>query len=143
MLGMIAEDSLIQRQRTGPLAGFVQPLCGVESHANGRRIHGALNLESDAARIGRGKRGVNAFAKRFVQSVKTECLGRMIFLGEDSLRYAVTEYIEHHHHERTHQGKDNRLLFPLQPSDPKPRDGPVQCRERLGGLLKFYYKEAA
>ena len=74
---------------------------------------------------------------------KTECLGRMIFLGEDSLRYAVTEYIEHHHHERTHQGKDNRLLFPLRPSDRKPRDGPVQCRERLGGLLKFYYKEAA
>jgi len=63
--------------------------------------------------------------------------------GEDSLRYAVTEYIEHHHHERTHQGKDNRLLFPLQPSDPKPRDGPVQCRELLGGLLKFYYKAAA
>jgi hypothetical protein len=59
------------------------------------------------------------------------------------LRYAVTEYIEHYHHERTHQGKDNKLLFPQQPSDPKPRDGPVRCHERLGGLLKFYYKEAA
>jgi hypothetical protein len=84
-----------------------------------------------------------AFAERFVQSIKTECVDRMIFFGEGSLRYAVTEYIEHYHHERPHQGKDNKLLFPLQSSDPKPRDGPVRCRERLGGLLKFYYKEAA
>jgi hypothetical protein len=71
-------------------------------------------------------------------------------VGVDGDR-GVTENIEHYHRERTHQGKENKLLFPLQPSDPKPRDGPsavsasntVRCRERLGGLLKFYYKEAA
>jgi putative transposase len=68
----------------------------------------------------------------------------MIFFGEASLRHAVTEYVEHHyHHERPHQGKDNLILFPQHLSDPAPRDRPVRCRERLGGMLKFYYKEAA
>jgi putative transposase len=78
-----------------------------------------------------------------VRSIKEECLDRMIFFGEASLEYAVTQYIEHYHTERPHQGKDNVILFPLQPCDPKPRDGPVQCKERLGGLLKFYYRDAA
>jgi transposase InsO family protein len=86
---------------------------------------------------------LNAFAERFVLSIKTECLDRMIFFGEASLRHAITEYIEHYHHERTHQGKENLLLFPQPPSDPSPRDGPIKCKHRLGGLLKFYYREAA
>ena len=87
---------------------------------------------------------LNAFAERFVRSIKDECLDRMIFFGEASLQHAVTEYVEHHYlHERPHQGKDNRLLFPTHPSDPRPRDGPVCRQERLGGLLKFYRREAA
>jgi putative transposase len=93
----------------------------------------------------------DVFAERFVQSIKTECLDRMIFFGEASLSHAVTEYIAHYHHERTHQSKDNRLLFPQHTSDPPPRDGPpavslsnpIECKKRLGGLLKFYYKKAA
>jgi hypothetical protein len=60
------------------------------------------------------------------------------------LRHAITEYVEHHYlHERPHQGKDNRLLFPLHSSDPRPRDGAILCKQRLGGMLKFYFKEAA
>jgi putative transposase len=86
---------------------------------------------------------LNAFAERFVLSIKTECLDRMIFFGEASLHHAVTEYVEHYHHERTHQGKDNKLLFPQHPSDPLPCHRPIRCRKRLGGILKFYYKEAA
>jgi putative transposase len=94
---------------------------------------------------------LNAFAERFVRSIKHECLDRMIFFGEVSPHHAVGEYVEHYHHERTHQGKDNRLLFPLHPSDPSPRDGPpavsrvepVCCRKRLGGMLKFYCRQAA
>jgi transposase len=86
---------------------------------------------------------LNAFAERFVRSIKEECLDRMIFFGEASLRYAVTEYIAHHQHERPHQGKENRILFPLHPSDPQPRDGPIVCRERLGGLLRFYHRKEA
>jgi putative transposase len=60
----------------------------------------------------------------------------------DTLRYAVNEYVENHYlHERPHQ--DNLLLFPQHTSDPLPRDGPILCSERLGGLLKFYHRKAA
>jgi transposase InsO family protein len=86
---------------------------------------------------------LNAFAERFVRSIKEECLDRMIFFGEASFRHVVTEYIAHHQHERPHQGKENRMLFPQHPSDPHPRDGPIVCRKRLGGLLRFYHRKEA
>ncbi|MDP9174560.1 MAG: integrase core domain-containing protein [Planctomycetota bacterium] len=86
---------------------------------------------------------LNAFAERFVKSIKAECLDRMIFFGEASLQHAVGQYVEHYHHERTHQGKGNRLLFSLHAFDSTTRDGPIHCKKRLGGLLNFYYKEAA
>src|SRR6202165_1808172 len=57
---------------------------------------------------------LNAFAERWVRSVKEECLSRLIFFGEASLRRAVQQYIVHYHGERNHQGKENRLLFPSQ-----------------------------
>ena len=78
---------------------------------------------------------LNAFAERWVRSVKEECLSRLIFFGEHSLRRAVTEYIDHFHRERNHQGKGNKLLFPA-PRGPVQRccRGTVQCKERLGGL---------
>jgi transposase InsO family protein len=85
---------------------------------------------------------LNAYAERWVRSVKEECLARMILLGEASLRRALTQYMEHFHHERNHQGKGNVLLFPTVSQDRK-RAGPLQCRERLGGLLKYYAREAA
>jgi putative transposase len=86
---------------------------------------------------------LDAYAERFVRSIKEECLDRMIFFGEASLEHAVTQYLEHYHAERTHQGKGNRILFPSDPSASKPRDGPIQCREGLGGLLKYYHRNAA
>jgi putative transposase len=58
-----------------------------------------------------------------------------------SLRRALCEYVEHYHAERNHQGKDNVLLFPRN-TDIR-REGAVQCRERLGGLLRYYHQEAA
>jgi len=84
---------------------------------------------------------MNSFAERFVRSVKEECLNRLIFFREESLRKALNEYTEHYHQERNHQGKDNLLLFP----DPKliASKGGIKCRERLNGLLKFYYRSAA
>jgi transposase InsO family protein len=85
---------------------------------------------------------LNAYAERWVRSVKEECLARMILFGEASLRHALTHYVEHFHHERNHQGKGNVLLFPPVSQDTV-RQGPVQCRERLGGLLKYYEREAA
>src|SRR5881396_1102040 len=54
---------------------------------------------------------LNAYAERFVRSIKEGCLERMIFFGEDSLRNAICEFVEHYHHERNHQGLDNRLII--------------------------------
>jgi transposase InsO family protein len=85
---------------------------------------------------------LNAYAERWVRSVKEECLARLILFGEASLRHALTEYGEHFHHERNHQGKGNVLLFPTVNPDTA-RQGPIQCRERLGGLLTYYARDAA
>ena len=84
---------------------------------------------------------LNAYAERWVRSVKHECLSKVILLGEGSLRRALSEYVEHYHAERNHQGKGNVLLFPRD-ADSR-RAGLVQCRERLGGLLRYYHREAA
>ncbi len=83
----------------------------------------------------------NAFAERFVRSIKDECLDRMILFGEASLRRALREYVAHFRSERNHQGVGNRLLEPC--ATVGSNDEPIQCRERLGGMLNFYYSEAA
>ena len=84
---------------------------------------------------------LNAYAERWVRSVKEECLSKVVLFGERSLRRALSEYVEHFHAERNHQGKGNILLFPRD-MDVR-REGSVQCRERLGGLLRYYHQEAA
>ena len=84
---------------------------------------------------------LNAYAERWVRSVKEECLSKVVLFGERSLRRALSEYVEHYHAERNHQGKDNVLLFPRDTR--LSADGPVQCRERLGGLLRYYHQEVA
>jgi len=84
---------------------------------------------------------LNAFAERWVRSVKEECLSHLILVGEGSLRRALNQYLPHYHEERNHQGKGNVLLFPK--VNPSSREQPVQCRERLGGLLRYYHREAA
>ena len=83
----------------------------------------------------------NAYAERWVRSVKDECLSKVILFGNRSLRRAVSEYVAHYHTERNHQGKSNALLF----HDATEMRGsrPVRCRERLGGLLRYYHQEAA
>jgi len=86
---------------------------------------------------------LNAIAERWVRSVKEECLSKPILFGEASLKRALTEFQEHYHAERNHQGKGNKRLFP-QPTPLKssPR-GRVRCQERLVWLLKYYQREAA
>ncbi len=84
---------------------------------------------------------LNAYAERFVRSSKEECLNRIIFTGQASLRRAVTEYVEHYHRERKHQGLENRLI--QLPTAVRADHGPIRCHARLGGTLNFYYREAA
>ena len=83
---------------------------------------------------------LNAYAGRFVRSIKEECLNRMIFLGKGSLRRAVSEFMEHYHTQRKHQGLENRLIrSELQ------RASNARCvhrRSRLGGMLNYYYRSA-
>jgi transposase InsO family protein len=86
---------------------------------------------------------LNAYAERWVKSVKEECLSKLILFGEASLRRVLREYMTHFHQERNHQGRGNVLLFPLNPQSVAGSDRPVHCRERLGGLLKYYHREAA
>ncbi len=82
---------------------------------------------------------LNAFAERFVGSVRRECLSKIIPLGERHLRRILVEYLAHYHTERPHQGVGNRLLEPVAAVN---GGGPVQCTERLGGVLKFYSRAA-
>ena len=83
---------------------------------------------------------LNAFAERFVLSLRSECLDRLVLLGEHHLRMALREFMAHYHGERHHQGLGGRLIdFPATES----RAGPIACRERQGGLLRYYYREAA
>jgi hypothetical protein len=81
---------------------------------------------------------LNAFAERWVRSIKHECLSKLILFGELSLRRAVTELLRHYHFERNHQGKENMLLFPA-PTSPPPHSNPLVIRRaRSGGLLNSY-----
>ena len=82
---------------------------------------------------------LNAFAERFVCTIRQECLDRMILFGEASLRRAVEEFIGHYNRERNHQSLDNKILQPEVPEFPI--EGTICCRKRPGGLLRYYYRQ--
>jgi hypothetical protein len=85
---------------------------------------------------------LNAFAERWVRSVKSEVLSKLILFGERSLWHALTHYTSHFHQERPHQGIGNVIPFPTS-QRAHDREGPVACYERLGGLLKYYDRKVA
>jgi hypothetical protein len=84
---------------------------------------------------------LNAYMERWFRSLKSECLDRMIFFGERSLRNAVREYLAHYHAERNHQGLGNDLIDP--DDGVGVVAGKIACRQRLGGMLKYYHRRAA
>ena len=80
---------------------------------------------------------LNPMIERFIRSIKSECLNKMIIFGEAHLRYVVSSYIDHYHQDRPHQGIGNEII------DPPPQgNGEIVCHERLGGLLKYYRRAA-
>ena len=81
----------------------------------------------------------NAYAERFVRSIKHECLDRMVPLGERHFRRALKEFVDHYHRERNHQGLENRLI---DGDAPRRRAGRIRRRPRLGGLLNYYERAA-
>lgn len=84
---------------------------------------------------------LNAFAERFVRSIKEECLARVVLIGQGMVRHALREYIQHYHAERNHQGLGNQLILPRR------RDslceGAIRRQRRLGGILNYYERAAA
>jgi putative transposase len=84
---------------------------------------------------------LNAYAERFVRSIKSECLRRVVPLGENHLRELVHEYVAHYLLERNHQGLGNKLIEPS--NDNSAITGRVVRRKRLGGTLTFYSRAVA
>ncbi len=84
---------------------------------------------------------LNPHLERFMKSVKGEALERMIFFGEKTLRAAIGQFLEHYHGERNHQGLDNKIITPG--DEVGRRDGEIRRHERLGGLLRYYHRDAA
>ena len=111
-------------------------LCDIVSAAVHQR-----HAHIETVRLPARSPNLNAHAERWVRSVKDECLSKTIPFGERSLRRAMKDYIAHYHTERNHQGKNNLLLFHrINKTD---HGNPVRCRDRLGGLLRYYHQEAA
>jgi transposase InsO family protein len=88
---------------------------------------------------------LNSFAERFVLSIRSECLDKLVPLGERHLRLAISEFVEHYHLERNHQGVDNRLLTAIAApaNENAGLAAPIVRRERLGGILSYYDRPAA
>ena len=95
----------------------------------------------EAVRLPPRSPNLNPHIERFVGSLKDECLERMIFFGEMSLRRAVHVYLDHFHRERNHQGLGNKIIEPGE--EVGQPCGCIECQERLGGLLRYYHRNAA
>jgi hypothetical protein len=85
----------------------------------------------------------NPYAERFVKTIKYECLNNFVIFGERHLRHLIKEFIEHYMTERFHQGIGGELIRNVGPMNDNRADGEVACRSRLGGMLNYYYREAA
>jgi putative transposase len=96
-------------------------------------------------KVGPKAANMNAFIERWIQSIKHECLNHFLVFGKDHFNFLVSEYVAHYHTERPHQSLRNEpLTSGLRVRTPeRHEDGPVVCRQRLGGLLKHFYRDAA
>jgi putative transposase len=135
----------VGRNLTDPVDGFLtnKRFCLMDRDAKFttafRSLLGKAGIES--VRLPPRSPNLNAWIERFMRSIKSECLDRMFFFGEDSLRRAVREHVTHYHGERNHQGLGNAIIAPVPCSTRA--FGRVRCRERLGGMLRYYHREAA
>ena len=148
--GMVAEPNetwmkQIARNLIDPLAGFLRGtrlLIHDRASLFGEQFRQVLvSAQVEGLRLPARSPNLNAYAERFVRTIRQECLSRMIFFGEDSLRRTVKEFVAHYNQERNHQGLANQLIRPEVPAFPV--GGNICRRKRLVGLLNYYYWEAA
>jgi len=86
----------------------------------------------------------NLHAERFVKTIRGECLDHFVIFAERHLRHLIKQFIEHHLMERYHQGIGSQIIKPkTSPSNDNAILGPIECRSRLGGLLRYYHRKAA
>ena len=136
----------IARNATMETWGFLQPGQYLMHDRDGK-YGPAFRAIIDHAGVTRGQLPprsphLHAFAEWWVRSVQSEALSKLILCGERALRHALKQYTTHFHEERSHQGIGNVIPFPNGPPDNE-HEGPIQCHERLGGLLKFSERKAA
>ena len=135
----------IARNLTDPFDGFLKDKKYVlmDRDSNFSCAFRAILEEADVepVRLPARSPNLNSHLERFHLSIKSECLSRMIFFGENSLRRAVSSYLVHYHEQRNHQSLDNSIIMP---GDEVGRtEGEIECRESLGGMLNYYYRKAA
>lgn len=135
----------IARNLTDPLDGFLRGKRYVLIDRDGKFCPAFRNFLTgkgiEPLKLPPRSPNLNAYIERFMRSIKSECLDRMIFFGEPSLRRAIAAYLVYYHVERNHQGLGNALIEP--DDEVGAVAGTIECRESLGGMLKYYYHEAA
>ena len=135
----------VARNLTDPIEGFLRNksyLIHDRDPLFTRRFAGILESGGvKSVKLPARSPNLNAYAERFVLSARRETFNKIVPLGEKHLRKIVAEFVDHYRHERNHQGLDNRLIEPI--SSDANRTGAVNCRQRLGGILNYYYREAA
>jgi putative transposase len=135
----------IARNLTDPMAGFLRNkrylLMDRDTKYSEAFRHLLEQAGVDCVRLPPRSPNLTPHIERFMRTIKEECLRRMIFFGEPSLRKAVHEFLVHYHSERNHQGMANRILVPGK--EVGRMQGVIRCHQRLGGILRYYYHAAA
>ena len=88
---------------------------------------------------------MNPFAERVIRSIKEECLNNVIFFGENNLRKYLNQFVDHYHFERNHQGIENQIIESENEIlvHSQKGKGEIMKKERIGGLLNYYYRKSA
>lgn len=137
--------SQVARNLTDDVDSFLNGKCFLIIDRDGKYCDRFLDIIRDAGvrpiRCPAKAPNCNAYAERFVRSIKYECLNCMIFFGVRSLERAVRNYVEHYHRERNYQGIGNEVILPRLKLISS--SGKVRCRKQLGGLLRYYFRKAA
>ena len=135
----------IARNLTDPFDGFLLDIRYLLMDRDGKfcpQFHQLMELSRvHCVRLPPRSPNLTPHIERFMRTIKEECLTRMVLFGEHSLREAIKQFSAHYHWERNHQGLDNRLIEPRDEVDRV--TGELCCRERLGGMLRYYYRRAA